>query len=221
MFRKRFILPVVIIIVVLVVVLTVGKVGPKFSLINKLVSKPAECLTGPLSAIEDNDFVNISSPNENYNFYEQVNVALDNIRKENKDYHLRGLLYDGGYLQGSKNYYFVSVSQKKVVTTDGTHITYSDTNPNASKTGIIEDEKISLLLSPIEAVKIAKPILNCYKDYPENTRREAYLYIDSNPSQVVWKVTVENMFKILAGSAPNVSHSVKINAFTGEVLDYN
>lgn len=216
---RRFLL-LTIIIASVVVILIVVKVIPKFNLVNKLAHKPSGCLTGRLSSIGNVDFVNISFSGEDNNFYEQIKQAQTNIRISNQDYNLKGILFTGGSLSNPKPYfYFVSVNQKKVVTTDGTNILYSNTEPFASNRGIIEDKKINSLLSPMEVVNIAKPILNCYKDYPENINREVYLYIDNKTAEVIWIVTVKDAIQSIPG--PNVSHSVKIDAFTGNLLDYN
>ena len=157
---------------------------------------------------------------EDYNFHEQVNNALENNIKKSEDYNFRGVLYAEGSLSNSRQYfYFVSINQEKVVTTNGKDILHSDIEPFASNRGIIEDEEINSLISLIEAVKIAKPILNCYKDYPKNMRREVYLHIDGKTDEAIWIVTVEDAIQSTPG--PNVSHFVKLNAFTEDVLDYD
>lgn len=187
---------------------------------QNITHRPEVCLTGQLDAIKNEDFVNISTSGEDDHFYEQTIKALEHIKEKAKDYNLRGILYSGGMLQTKKPYYyFVSPSREEVITTDGNNILYSAKEPLSASKKILEPEQIKLLLPPLGAVEIAKPILNCHQDYPEKLRSEVNLYIDNNTDDVLWIVTVEDFHKSVPG--PNVSHFVKINALTGEVISTN
>ena len=102
--------------------------------------KPQACVTGPLSGIENKDFVNaLPSPQD---FYEQIQDALNKIRNNSTDYKLQGILYSS--FSNLTHFYFVSVIQEKVITTDGVNILYSGNEPYAANRGIVEDGQIKL-----------------------------------------------------------------------------
>lgn len=195
------------------VLLVVTKFLPRF-FINKRNRKPQTCFDGPLSEVAVTDFV-YGLPKQNFSM--QIQDALENIRVESADFQFRGVRYTD--LDFKPRFYFVSVNEKKFVSTDGNKILSSYEGAFATRRQTIEDEAVEQIMSPLKAIEISKPILNCYKDYPSRTDREVRLLIDNKTGEVSWIVTVKDFMINVPG--PNIRHFVKVDAFRGEVLEYD
>jgi hypothetical protein len=179
------------------------------------------CPTGALDIFEKERFAFGIDSRARDKFEIQLLNTVNRVNRKGDDYKLKGVLFTGGKItHDSVIYYLISPSTGEMLTLRGSvpdTVPYPE-DPATAQQLTINEEQIKSIITPAEAVAIATPILNCYKDFPPQYGREVYLTTDAKLNTVVWIVRVETIMPHVPGS--NFSHSVKMNAFTGEVLEY-
>lgn len=180
------------------------------------------CESGKFDSVTPAEFLNINQSEEDLDFVGRAKGAVMRSRTEIEDLELNSVLISTGLSspKGSHTiyYYLVSKTENVNVTYSNNQIIHRSDDQFAYKRFIITYQILEQVLFPYEAVQIAVPYLNCHKDYKKNTARSARLMYSDQDGVLVWIIRVED--EIMSIPGPNVSHIVKMNAVTGEVIQH-